>query len=129
MERMASHPKGPDLLSRIPHANVYSIEPMGIGDRVVVSVAQLQAAAHEIGRVLTEVEKMALYYVSIDPHLGNARQLREFAVRAVERLAPGEERIKYDHLFSPGNPENKAFWVQWQANHQALVNRFVRVTK
>jgi hypothetical protein len=51
------------------------------------------------------------------------RQLREFAVRAAERLLPGEDRVKYDHLFGPGNPENKAFWMQWQAHHRALVNR------
>jgi predicted ATPase/class 3 adenylate cyclase len=127
MQRMASRPKGKDLLSRVPHPNVYSIEPMDTGDRVLVALMHLWAAAHETGRDLTDVEKMALYYVAVDERLGNARQLREFAVRAVERMRPGEERIKYDHLFSPGNPENKAFWMQWQSRHDALVNRFITV--
>jgi hypothetical protein len=115
------------LLSRIPHPNVYSIEPTDTGDRVLVALAQIQAAAHETGHDIREVEKMALYYVSVDARLGNARQLREFAVRAVERVQPGEDRVKYDHLFNPGNPENKAFWMQWQAHHHALVNRFVTI--
>ncbi len=127
MKRMASRPKGSDLLSRIPHPNVYSIEPMDTGDRVLVALMHLRAAAYDTGLDLTEVENMALYYVSVDARLGNARQLREFAVRAVERLRPGEDRLKYDHLFSPGNPENKAFWMQWQSHHRALVNRFVTV--
>jgi predicted ATPase len=124
---MASRPKGADLLSRIPGGNVYSIEPMGIGDRVLVALSHLRAATRETGQDLSAVEKMVLFYISIEPSLGNARQLREFAVRAAERLLPGEDRVKYDHLFSPGNPENKAFWMQWQAHHRALVNRFVTV--
>ena len=126
--RMAARPKGADLLSRVPHANVYSIAPMDTGDRVLVALTHLREAAREIGHDLTAVEKMALYYICIEPRLGNARQLREFAVRAAERLLPGEDRVKYDHLFGPGNPENKAFWTQWQANHRALVNHFVAVT-
>ena len=127
MRGMALRPKGKDLLSRIPHPNVYSIAPMDTGDRILVALMHLRAATHETGHALTEVEKMALYYVALDERLGNARQLREFALRAVERLRPGEDRLKYDHLFSPGNPENKAFWLQWQSHHRALVNRFVTV--
>jgi predicted ATPase/tetratricopeptide (TPR) repeat protein len=126
-QAMASRPKGADLVSRIPYENVYSIAPMNTGDRVVVALAQFESAARQAGRDLCEVEKMALFYLAVDPRLGNARQLRELTVRAIERLQPGEDRVKYDHLFSPGNPENKAFWMQWQAHHGALVNRFIAI--
>jgi hypothetical protein len=40
---------------------------------------------------------------------------------------PGEDRLKYDHLFGPGDPENKAFWLEWRPYHKALVNRFVAI--
>ena len=71
-----------------------------------------------------QVEKLGLYYVALAPHLANARQLREFAVRAIERVPASDDRIKHDHLFSPGDPENKAFWVQAQATAAGLVNSF-----
>jgi predicted ATPase/class 3 adenylate cyclase len=126
-ERMASRPKGTDLLSRIPNTNEYRIEPMSTGDRLLVALTHLRGAAREASIELHAVEKMALYYVAVDPRLASARQLREFSVRAVERLQPGEDRVKFDHLFSPGNPENKAFWIRSQPNHGALVSRFVVV--
>jgi hypothetical protein len=80
-----------------------------VGDRVLVALTHVRSAAGENGVELSAVEKMALYYLAVEPRLANARQLREFAVRAVERLLPGEDALKYDHLFTPGDPENKAF--------------------
>ena len=125
--RMAARPKGADLLSCIPNTNQYRIAPMSTGDRMLVAVTHLTSAAREAGSNLRAVEKMALYYIALKPGLGSARQLREFALRAVERLQPGEDRLKYDHLFIQGDPENKAFWIQWRPYHRALVNRFVAI--
>ena len=58
---------------------------------------------------------------------GNARQLREFVVRAVQRMPVGEDRIKYDHLFNAGDPENKAFWSEAASVAGDLENRYVAV--
>ena len=74
------------------------------------------------------MEKLGLYYVGLKPLLGNARQLREFAVRAVQRMPAGEDRIKYDHLFSAGDPENKAFWAEAVATAGDFENKFVAVS-
>lgn len=98
-----------------------------VDDRVLAAVGQLREAAAEAGQRISAVEKMALFYVSANPSLADPRRLRELCARAARRLLPGEERLRYDHLFSPGNPDNKAFWMQWQAHHRALVGRFVRV--
>ena len=70
-------------------------------------------------------EKIGLFYVASNPDLANARQLREFAARAIERVPAGEDRVKYDHLFDDGDPENKSFWVQAQAPAGKLANKFV----
>jgi hypothetical protein len=94
---------------------------------LLVALTHIRGAARESGVDLNAAEKMALYYLALKPRLANARQLREFAVRAVERLMPGEEALKYDHLFGPGDPENKAFWMQWRPYHRELVNRFVAI--
>lgn len=126
-ERIAARPKGRDLLSRIPEANEWEISPMDAGDRIVVVLSQMANVAAEVGRFVASVEKLALYYVAAAPHLGNARQLREFAVRAVERGAATDDRIRYDDLFDSGDAESKRFWASAMPAAEELVNTFVRV--
>jgi TolB-like protein len=126
-ERIAARPKGRDLLSRIPEPNEWEISPMGTGDRIMVALSQMQNAAADVGRPLVSVEKLAVCYVAAAPHLVNARQLREFAVRAVERCSPTDDRIRYDDLFDSGDPENKRFWASAMPAAEGLVNTFVRV--
>jgi pimeloyl-ACP methyl ester carboxylesterase len=124
-KQIASRPKGTDLLTRIPAGNEFEIPPMTLGDRVIVILSQFRQAGREVAREVEEVEKLSLYYVALNSRLINARQLRELAVRAVERLPTGEDRIKYDHLFGAGDPENKAFWMQSLPAAADLANRFV----
>jgi hypothetical protein len=124
-KQIASRPKGADLLTRIPAGNEYEIPPMNLGDRVLVVLSQFRKVGREVGREVKEVEKLGLYYVALNSRLTNARQLRELAVRAIERLPTGEDRIKYDHLFGAGDPENKAFWMQSLPAATELANRFV----
>ena len=126
-QRIASRPKGTDMLSRIPGGNEYQIPAMGVGDRVLVVLSQFLQAGREAGKEIQSVEKLGLYFVAATPRLANARQLREFAVRAVDRMPPGEDRIKYDHLFGAGDPENKTFWAQSSAVAGDLVNRYLAV--
>jgi pimeloyl-ACP methyl ester carboxylesterase/predicted AAA+ superfamily ATPase len=124
-KQIASRPKGADLLSRIPAGNEYEIPPMSLGDRVLIVLSQFRNVGQELSREIKEVEKLGLYYVALNSRLANARQLRELAVRAVERLPTGEDRIRYDHLFGAGDPENKAFWMQSLPAGAELANRFV----
>ena len=124
-QRISSRPKATDLLSRVPTENEYVIPSMSFGDRVLVVLSQFRQAGQELSRDIRAVEKIGLYYVALSPRLGNARQLREFAVRAVERTPAGDDRVKYDHLFSPGDPENKAFWMRALPVAGDLVNKFV----
>jgi hypothetical protein len=104
-----ARPKGKDLLSRVPNENGFIVPPLEIGDQIIVALSQFKQAGREIGREINSVEKIGLYYVALNPRLSNARQLREFAVRAVERVPPSDDRLMYDHLFNPGDPENKRF--------------------
>jgi len=124
-ERIASRPKGADLLSRIPGGNEYEIPPMSLGDRILVVLSQFRQAGQEASREIQAVEKLGLYYVALNSRLANARQLRELAVRAIERVPTGEDRVKYDHLFGAGDPENKAFWMEALPAAGDLANRFV----
>jgi pimeloyl-ACP methyl ester carboxylesterase len=124
-KKIASRSKGADLITRIPAGNEYEIPPMNLGDRVLVVLSQFRQAGREVGREVKEVEKLSLYYVALNSRLANARQLRELAVRTIERLPTGEDRIKYDHLFGAGDPENKAFWMQSLPAAADLANRFV----
>jgi len=124
-ECITSRPKGADLLTRIPAGNEFEIPPMKLGDRVLVVLSQFRQAGQEMGREVQAVEKLGLYYVALNSRLANARQLRELAVRTIERLPTSEDRVKYDHLFGAGDPENKAFWMQSLPAAADLANRFV----
>jgi len=124
-KQIASRPKGADLLTRIPAGNEYEIPQMNLGDRLLVVLSQFRQAGRETGREVQSVEKLGLYYIALNSRLSNARQLRELAVRAIERLPTSEDRVKYDHLFGAGDPENKAFWMQSLPAAADLANRFV----
>jgi predicted ATPase/class 3 adenylate cyclase len=128
-QRIAARPKGTDLLSRIPAGHEHVIGPMSLGDRLLIVLSQLRQAGAETGREIRAIEKLGLYYVALKPRLANARQLREFAVRAVERVPKSDDRVKYDHLFNPGDPENKAFWLEAQAVARDLADKFVTLTR
>jgi pimeloyl-ACP methyl ester carboxylesterase len=124
-ENIGKRPKGTDLLSRIPTGNEFVIEGLGLGDRLLVVSTQFLNAAKDAGRNIDEVEKMVLYYVASSPSLKSARQIRQLAVRCIERMPAGEDRIKFDYLFEAGDPENKEFWVRTGELRNELVNCFV----
>ena len=124
---IASRPKGSDLLSRVPHGNEYEISAMTAGDRILVAVATLRHASREAGREVAEIEKLALYYVATNPHVESARQLREFALMALARMPLGEDRLKYDHLFEPGDPQSKEFWIRARASAPTLINSYAPI--
>lgn len=125
--RIAARPKGADMLSRIPDTNQFVIPPMSFGDRVLIVIAQLIRAAEELGHEILLIEKLGLYYAAVNSHLANARQLQEFATRAVDRVPRGDDRVKYDHMFVPGDPENKRFWLDVSAIAGDLINTYVRI--
>jgi hypothetical protein len=127
-EHINVRPKGTDLLSRIPIENQFTIDPMTFGDRLLIVLSQFLNAGREFGREIRAVEKLGLYYVVLNTNLINARQIREFAVRAVQRVPSGEDRLKYDNLFVAGYPENKRFWLEVNAVASDLINKFVQIT-
>ena len=128
-EEIVKRLKGVDLLSRIPPGNEFEIEGLGTGDRLLVVSTQFLNAATEDGREIHEVEKLVLYYVALNPRLKSARSIRQLAIRCMERVPPGEDRIRYDHLFDPGDPENKEFWVRASLVRNELVNVFVTLSE
>jgi len=124
---IAARPKGQDLLSRIPYENLWSIPAMTAGDRLLVTLSSLIEAGKALGRQVAEIEKLALHYILLNPQLTSARQIREFTLRVVHRVPEGEDRVKYDHLFDPGDARNKEFWLRARSSAPDLMNAFVMV--
>ncbi|MCI4356317.1 MAG: tetratricopeptide repeat protein [Thermoplasmata archaeon] len=124
---MAARPKGSDLLSRIPTGSRWTVPPMTSEDRVLVAVATLPPTGADGAPMVREVEKLALYFLARTPALANPRQLRDFLARGLRRLPAGEDRLRFDHLFDPGDAESKEFWVRARAESPELIDRFVRV--
>ena len=127
-ERIRQRSKGTDLLSRVPRGNKFMIDPLGIGDRILVSALQLRDRAWEAGKKVREIEKMALLYVAVQPGLSSPRQLRGLALQCSQRIPVGEDRIRYDHLFPAGDPENKEFWERVGKFREGLSGAFIPIT-
>jgi TolB-like protein/Tfp pilus assembly protein PilF len=125
--KIQSRPKGRDLLSRIPGNNEFVVPPLDAGDRMLVSIAQLFQSASERKLKLHEIEKLALLYFAVNPRFASARELHATAVETIDRIPPGEDRVKYDNLFSPGDFENKNFWLHASNATSGLVNSYVVV--
>jgi KaiC/GvpD/RAD55 family RecA-like ATPase len=119
--------KGPDLLSRIPHQNKYSLPPMTPEDRMVVAAANIRRLGKISGKRVVDIEKLALYYMALSPQLDSARQLREFVTRCLDKIPAREDRVKYDNLFEPGDARNKEFWLQARSQAPKLMGSFVRI--
>jgi hypothetical protein len=100
---------------------------MTLGDKILVTLASLRRAGHDTGRDVAEVEKLALYYVAKNEGLDSARQLREFALRCLERMPFEEDRLKFDHLFAPGDQANKEFWLGARTVVPQLFNSYLAV--
>ncbi len=126
-ERIRQRPKGTDLLSRIPQGNGFTVDALGVGDKVLVTAVQLLLAAQEEGRSVEEVEKLALYYLAVQPGYSSARQLRSRAADCVQRVPATETRVRYDNLFAAGDPENKRFWTRLGSGRIGLEGSFVRL--
>jgi len=118
-------PKGNDMLSRIPYGNEQTVPPLGVGDRVVVALSNLMVASRNLEHRLHEVDKLALLYVSLNPHLSEARKIGQLMVKASQRIPKGEDRLMYDRLFESGSTERMEFWQKWQS--EGLFNSFVTV--
>jgi hypothetical protein len=124
---IGGRPKGPDLLSRIPHDNEYAIPPMSSEDRLFVASSAVRQSAEKLGKPVGEVEKLALLFLATEPELANPRQARDYLARSVERLPGGEERLKFDYLFNAGDVGSKEFWTRTRAQHPDLIGSFVTI--
>ncbi|MCI4345996.1 MAG: AAA family ATPase, partial [Thermoplasmata archaeon] len=126
-ERIRARSKGRDLMSRIPTGHEFEVDALSVRDKVLVSIVQLFQAAAEAGRPICEVEKLALYYIAVNPDLSSARQLRSLASQSAQRIPVGEDRVRYDFLFPAGDPANKRFWNETEKIRGALADAYVRI--
>lgn len=120
-------PKGRDLLSRVPVDHELVVPPLDLGDRILVATAQVSDAAAAEGRPISEIEKLALFYIAVHERYSSPRQLRSLASECAQRLPVGATQLRYDYLFSAGDAANKEFWAASRPVHRVLVNKFVEV--
>ncbi len=126
-KKISLHNKGKDFLSRIPTANEYIIPLLGVGDNLLVGTSQLMATARKLHPEINAVEKLALFYIAVYPQFTSARQISELVSRSIRRIPTGEDRIKYDHLFNPGELINKEFYQKAMSLDASLANSFILV--
>lgn len=123
--RIMARPKGADVLSRIPAENEITIPLLTDPDRVILALAAIVNAGTEGGKVIDEVERMALYYIGMDRYLSDARRVSEFIKKSITRMPKLEQRLKYDYLFEAGDQNRLLFWESVRAEASDFVNSFV----
>lgn len=126
-KKILSKNKGKDCLSRILATNEYTVPPLNIGDNLLVGTSQLLNIAKLNNLEINSIDKLALFYIAVNPQFSTARQISELVVNATERIQYGEDRVKYDHLFDYGDHINKDFYQKSKLLDSKLVNSFIHV--
>jgi hypothetical protein len=124
-ERIGLHPKGKDLLTRIPFKNQYEVPPMDLSDKILVAVCHFTEEARKLHFEIHWVEKLALLYIALNPRLVSLRNVSQLALSCIGRIPREQDRVKYDHLFDPGDLDSKEFWQKWK--DKGLVGSFTLV--
>ena len=68
-----------------------------------------------------------MFYIAVNPQFNSARQISELITSSIGRIPKGEDRIKYDHLFEPGDLINKDFYQRTKLLDDSLSNSFILV--
>ena len=126
-KKIISNNKGTDLLGRISSSKEYVIPSLDVGDNLVVASSQLIKTATEFKPDINSIEKLGLFYIAVNPQFNSARQISELITSSIGRIPKGEDRIKYDHLFEPGNLINKDFYQRTKLLDDSLSNSFILV--
>jgi len=118
--------KGEDVVSRIPKDHILSVPLPEVGDRLLTCLSEIDRCSKAQNKKISFVEKFALLYLVISRELDTLRQVREYIWRAVSRVGVEDDRLKYDHLFEPGDKESKEFWVQYRERGSRLLDTYLR---
>ncbi len=108
---MSNRSKGKDLLDRIPVSNRFEIPGLVLGDQIIIAVSHFFNAFKERGKILTEVDKFALYYILSSNDVRTPRQIRELAISAVDRISDSSSGVLYSDLFYRGDRRLQDFWT------------------
>jgi hypothetical protein len=134
-QNIQSRHKGADLLDRIPASNRFEIPQPIPEDFAVIFLTQLFREIDEFNArsganlVLRHIERFALFYILVNDQLNTPRQIREIARAAIHRLELGDDRLKYDHLFAPGDRRNQSFWASHAEAAERLAGLFTQVSR
>ena len=120
--------KGKDLLSRIPKENMIEIAPPTLEDRILLVGAYIRKLSSYRRIQINFIEKFALFYLITSPEQSDPRQMEDFLHTAIKKVSLSEDRLKYDHLFNPGDLKNKEFWKNYETLGRQLSSTYIKIT-
>jgi hypothetical protein len=128
LKNMADRSKGKDLLDRVSADNRFEISGLSSEDRVIIVASQVLAVAIQRGQHISEIEKLAFYYILKNQDLQTPRQLQDLASNAVSRLSGDDTRLNYDDLFYRGDSRNQKFWTSQPEAANELSQTFMKIS-
>lgn len=127
IEGMSKRVKGQDLLDRVPELNRFEIPPPALGDRIVVLATQVGVEAERRGLKITNIDKMALYFVLSNNKFNTPRQITELVKKCLSRMVDKERALGYDHFFEAKDAGKHRFWANRGDALRALANTKLRL--
>lgn len=118
-------PRGADLIDRVFETNRFEIPSPTDEDRLIVFAKQVLIAAKAKHQDISEVDRLALYYVLRNDALSTPRQLAELAKASVGRMDASDGRLLYDHLFRIGDRQRMDFWAKNAESAELLQGTFI----
>jgi len=120
-DAICSRYKAKDLIDRIPENSKYYIQipHLELGDGICVYISKVLEASARLGVDISHVEKMAAFHAAMTA-LKSPRQIKMLADHAVDRARGDGSVLRYDHHFTPGDDQNKRFWLDHQQAVEAL---------
>lgn len=125
---LASRPKGPDLLTRIPSENGFEIPDMSTLDRAVILARHVLTTAEEVNRQITHAEKTAVLWVAANPDRYNARGIADAARAAVNRMPDTEHSLLLSDFFERGDVSGYEYWAKYRSIARELARTFIEIS-
>ena len=119
--------KGNDLITRIPAKNCIELSLPTFEDSFLLILQAIKKKTRKRNLPIKSIEKFAIFYLLMAPKLSNARQLEDFILSGIERVSESDNRLRYDDLFTTGDPENKEFWVYYKDIYDEFKNQYVLI--
>jgi predicted ATPase len=128
-ERGQERARGDDLVNRVHAQNQEELPDLTLQDRITILASQIITIGREQkGFKITEIDKLALYYLLTNRELTKPRHYELVIRSAVARLIdPDVARFRHEDLFDRYDQNIRRFWEENGVVAARLQHKYIRI--